>query len=75
MRPFFMGCFASLCDDALKNEQGQFDALVVPATSIAPIMAPDSDTGAIPLFAPAPSDDENVVISSDSDAEQKSTPS
>jgi hypothetical protein len=63
-----MGCYASLCDDVLKNEQGQFEALVLPAAPAVPIMAPDKETGAIPLFAPAPSDDSGVIVSSDSDA-------
>jgi hypothetical protein len=64
-----MGCFASLCgNDDLKNEQGDFQALVVADNADAPILAPDSDDGTIPLFAPA--DDDNVVISSDSKDEK-----
>lgn len=67
-----MGCFTSLCSDKDKDkdyeeEKGQFEALVMSGnpSSPAPLGRENSDD-AIPLFAPAPSDDD-IIMSSDSE--------
>lgn len=67
-----MGCFTSLCNDQskdkdLEEENGQFEALVVSgnASNPNPMGKELSDDG-IPLFAPAPSDDD-IIMSSDSE--------
>ncbi|OHT05485.1 hypothetical protein TRFO_26753 [Tritrichomonas foetus] len=65
-----MGCFTSLChnDNDLENEKGQFAALVVSENAPPPIVGRECSDGVIPLFAPAPSDDD-VIMSSDSEIE------
>ena len=60
-----MGCWPSLC--AKRDEirvVGQFESLVVPKPQPVDVVdvAPETDSD-IPLFAPAPSDDDNIEIS------------
>lgn len=69
-----MGCILSLCnindkekDKDYEEEKGQFDALIMSGnlSNPNPIGRENSDD-VIPLFAPAPSDDD-IIISSDSE--------
>jgi hypothetical protein len=70
-----MGCCSSLCASRdEKNATGQFEKLVVPKAPIGIVeIAPEnSDSDSVPLFAPAPSDDDvlegsDVEILPDSD--------
>ena len=72
-----MGCFTSLCDDQskdkdLEEENGQFEALFASGNTPNPnTVAKDYSDDAIPLFAPAPSDDD-IIMSSDSEIEEES---
>ena len=57
---------SSLCPSAEEiNATGQFESLVIPKPSPVDIVdvEPDSNDSDIPLFAPAPSDDDNIEIS------------
>lgn len=76
-----MGCFSSLCPSKDEvNATGQFESLVVPKpppVELANVIPENSDSD-IPLFAPAPSDEDNVEISdveiiSDSDSTPEQT--
>ena len=67
-----MGCLISLCpSEELENEQGKFDALVVPDNMETPLHAADADDGTIPLFAPAPSDDDILITSEFQEEEER----
>ena len=65
-----MGCLLSLCpDEDLQNEHGRFNELIVPDNMETPIHARDADDGTVPLFAPAPSDDDVLITSEFSEEE------
>lgn len=70
-----MGCILSFCqrrknsNEDFEKENGAFHALIVSDDHLPPIIATDGSDGIIPLFAPAPSD-EDIIMSSSSKTEE-----